>query len=509
MLQKEKIIEKLKLKDYNKELEGILLNKNFSKETKNLLLSMLYKIENSYEDYKKIKVIVPTKKEFLEELISIIEKDCKEIDITKPNIEIEDDILNGKKSISIKKEQKIITYQNELALLQAIYKLNSNNFNIDIKNNKMASNISTLLNIGEGIAKSEIIRDFDGWSWNCMTVEIEDHVANLVYQCMNYALGYEQLNKCKNMNINDIETLLKEKYKNALAEKIIKTLIQLSILYAIKQDPDKCKIYEDIREILQETFEEMNDKKKYIETITEQKKKAIKEIEKIDKYLNDDILLKKEYIKQNEKLPQNKRVFSLSEFSENIHNKREKLTNEIEELTQKLKPRNYVRLKAKIEKDLNVIQELNFETPDIESYEIEFVNLILRALSFQIEKIENKREIIDKVYMLRYLKFLNISETKTIGEVCSKQIEKTEKNLITKGCNLKTLVIFSESVDENYKIYKNIFDTKIIDLESAYIEIDNNNKMLIYDENSLEKKVEIPEFKEIIVKYNKKIKIFM
>lgn len=73
-MEKEKIIQKLKLKDYNEKLEQILVNKTFSKDTKNLLSSMMYKVENSYEDYKKTKVEVASKKEFLEELIEIIRK---------------------------------------------------------------------------------------------------------------------------------------------------------------------------------------------------------------------------------------------------------------------------------------------------------------------------------------------------------------------------------------------------------------------------------------------------
>ena len=86
---KEKLIAKLNIKDYNKELENILQKKTFSKTVKNLLLSMLYKIENSYEDYKKTNVEVASKKEFLEELIEIIKRDCKEIKIIKPKIEEE------------------------------------------------------------------------------------------------------------------------------------------------------------------------------------------------------------------------------------------------------------------------------------------------------------------------------------------------------------------------------------------------------------------------------------
>ena len=43
------------LKDYNNELEKVLEGKSFSQEVKNLLLSMLYKVEISYADYKKNK----------------------------------------------------------------------------------------------------------------------------------------------------------------------------------------------------------------------------------------------------------------------------------------------------------------------------------------------------------------------------------------------------------------------------------------------------------------------
>ena len=47
-MEKRKILSKLNIdiKDYNNELEKILENKLFSYDVKNLLLSMLYKIEN-------------------------------------------------------------------------------------------------------------------------------------------------------------------------------------------------------------------------------------------------------------------------------------------------------------------------------------------------------------------------------------------------------------------------------------------------------------------------------
>ena len=45
-MSKDDILTKFKTKDYNNELEEILERKEFSNDVKNLLLSMLYKIEN-------------------------------------------------------------------------------------------------------------------------------------------------------------------------------------------------------------------------------------------------------------------------------------------------------------------------------------------------------------------------------------------------------------------------------------------------------------------------------
>lgn len=504
-MDKEKIIRKLKMKDYNEKLEEILANKTFSKDAKNLLSSMLYKVENSYEDYKKTKVEVPSKNEFLEELITIIGNDCKEIEIAKINSE-ENSIPQGKKSITIKEEQKIVTYQNELALLKAIYELNTNKFNKET--DELAEKLVLLaLSDGEQTSKAEIIRDFDGWSWNVMTSEIENYIPNLIYQAIVYLLGYNTLNQNKNIGLKDLEMLLKEKYKTPLVEKIIKSATSVSISNYIKSNAEEKRALRKIKRDLQKRLKLMEDKKTYIEEITNQKKKYVKEIEKIDKYINDDIELKTEYIRQNERLPQDQRVFSLSDFSEKIEARRDFLENEIKSLTEKLKPQNFVKEKEKVEKKLNLIKEISEE--NIEKITKEYIELVLKAINSQIEKLETKKEIIDKIYVLRYLKLINVDEEIKAGDLCAKQFENVEKRLITTGCNLKVLNIFSHDIAENYKIYKNIFNTKIIDLDSAYIEISKENFVRIYDENSLEKEEKNSKFKELIVRYNKKTKLFI
>lgn len=500
-MEKEKIIEKLKLRDYNKELEEMLASKPFSKDAKNLLSSMLYKIENSYEDYKKIKVEVPAKKELLEELLEIIAVDCDEIEIVKPE---ENLIPEGKKSIAIKKKQKIVTYQNELALIQAIYDLhNKNNECNDEELSKRA--FSQVLQEGEKNSRSEIIRDFDGWSWNVMIGEIGNYISNIIYQNFVYLVGFKEFNE--NIKLEEFEKLLKEKYNQELADKIINTAMQLAIIEYIKEKPEENEKLEKLEKQLNKQLSLMEEKNIYVEKITNQKKTYIKEIEQIDKYANDDLKLKREYIKQNEKLPQEQRVFSLSDFSEKIEDRRNFLQIEVRKLTEKLKPQNYVKEKNEIEKEINFIKEIKI---DNEKEVIKkFIELCLKAINMQSDKITVKKEVANKIAILRYLKQINIEAEKTVGDLCKKEFEKTEKKLITIGCNLKALNILSQDVAENYRIYKNIFNTKIIDLESAYIEISKDNMVQIYDENSLEKEEKIEEIKELFVKRDKKIKIFI
>ena len=75
-----------KFKDYNKELERILENKDFSQDAKSLLLSMFYKLEASYEDYYIVKRHCKTKQEYLENILENI-KNTRSIKLVKPTDE--------------------------------------------------------------------------------------------------------------------------------------------------------------------------------------------------------------------------------------------------------------------------------------------------------------------------------------------------------------------------------------------------------------------------------------
>ena len=122
-MAKEDIFSLINIKDYNNVLEQMLEKKDFSEDTKNLLLNMFYKIENSYEDYEKVKINVETKREYIKDLLEIIDS-TKKINLVKPSMEEAKVLVESNKSYIIDKEKREITvYQNEEALLKALFEL--------------------------------------------------------------------------------------------------------------------------------------------------------------------------------------------------------------------------------------------------------------------------------------------------------------------------------------------------------------------------------------------------
>lgn len=107
-MEKNKILTKLnlKIKDYNNELEKILDTKLFSFDVKNLLLSTLYKIENAYEDYQVSKVEVPSKEEYIENILRIIQDKCINIFLVKPDTEEAKQLQKKNKTYEIDTEKR-------------------------------------------------------------------------------------------------------------------------------------------------------------------------------------------------------------------------------------------------------------------------------------------------------------------------------------------------------------------------------------------------------------------
>lgn len=505
-MEKEKIIKKLNIKDYNNELEKILIKKTFPEEAKNLLLSMLYKIEDSYEDYKKVKVNVKLKKDILQEITQIISKKCDEIEIVNPNQKIENTA------------KKITTYLDERKLLSKVIELEQNKFEIDKNYELEGKYFEYALINGYIININEIIRDFDGWSWNNYVKNIENIEYNFIYQTILMLIENEILEEWKNGRKNSVERLRRILELNSSledAEKFLTLIFQISIIAYIKNNEDERKKLIEMQKNFEQKFREISNKKEYLQKILEKKKEIGKEIKDIEEIIENDINLKKEFIRRNQLLSAEERIFSLSDFVEILQNQKENLSLKLENYSNMMKPVNYVEEKVKINQRLNLLKNIELEEnveKKQEKFIQELIELTYRNMSKQLNKIEDKTKIKEMFYKIRYYKFVPINQNKFIKDIeeNNKILEDLEKKIITKACNLKVLTIFSKDIEINFKIIRKVLNTRIIDLEKVYFEIqkkDEKTIIRIYDENNLELE-EYADIKEVNVKLNKKIKLF-
>ena len=195
-MSKEDIFSKIQIVDYNNVLENVLEGKDFSSDVKNLLLDMFYKIENGYEDYKTIKVNVASKKIFLKKIVEIIQNKCKKIELIKPMSEYSKELEEKKVKYIVNKENGTIkVYHNERMVLEALIALNQNEITLDDKYKLYEKAITGILLTGDVISNSEVIRDFDGWSWGITPSQIINKNVNVIYQNMLILLGNSFIQK--------------------------------------------------------------------------------------------------------------------------------------------------------------------------------------------------------------------------------------------------------------------------------------------------------------------------
>ena len=504
-MEKEKLISKLNIKDYNNQLEKILSKKTFTEDTKNLLLSMLYKIENAYEDYKRVSVDAKTKREILEEILNIISNDCETIEIVK-----------SKESFCDIEKKKITTYLNVRKMLYEIYQISHNKFEVLNDYEIIKPAFEKTLNHGYSISSDEIIRDFDGWSWNIEPREIENILANLIYQILKMLIGQNVLEAWRTGTLDDyiikINDILTEKYKTELGEQLFKTILQVCILNVIQIEEERKRLIQKEKE-LQKEFNQIDNKKEYLEKLGRNKKQIIEKIKNIDDILNNDIKLKKEFIKRNEVLDMNHRIFSLSDLAEILENERKELINDLNKCSKKMEPLNFIKTKTEIENKLALLKELELEkqNKEILSTKVnELLNLVCKAIKIQIDNAEEKEEIIRLVYVIRYFGLIYISEKEQVKDKID--INLIQKLIITKACKQRIITIFSKNIKENYEIIKNILQTDIIELEKMYLKFilkDGKTLLEIYDEENMYNTIEIQNVEELNVKPNKKIKVFI
>lgn len=519
-MAKEDLFSKLNIKDYNNQLESILENKSFSEDTKNILLNILYKIETAYDDYKKVKVNVDLKKEILEEVIKIIKDNCNEIEIVKPKLNGETK-LEGKKYIIEKDNNKIISYPNEKNVFYALNHLKENHFILENKYKILKEPMEKLLNQGYIIDKEETIRDFDGWTWNILSNDIENHIYNLIYQNIKILFGNDFLKNAIEYNqtidfITEFEGKVNEICDEDNKFDISSLIYQIAILENIKNDIEKKENILEIKSLLKKELEEIENKKEYLQKLATSKKQIGKEIKDIDEKINNNKLLRESFVEENKLLKEEEKIFSLSEYSEILQEKRENLLKQLDEYSSLMKPLNFVKRKTSILKRYELLNEINFDA-NINEEEcrllISLQKNFLKLLNKKIKNIQSKKEILEYIYLFRYYKLIYIYNNKQIKDLeeLKEEIIKTEKHLITKACKLKAMNILCQDIEKNYELVSKILSYNIIELEDVSLEFkkpDKNIVLTIYDDDTIEDSIIYDGNEELNVKFNKKMKLF-
>ena len=509
----EKLLRKIHIKDYTNSLEKVLEEKNFSIDTKNLLLSMVYKNENSYKDYEKTKVQVCDKGEFLDEIIDIIKNDCNEIIVTNNPIE------ENKKFTVDKENGKIIALGNELTLLKSILVMGQEKISLAAEENILEPSISYFLNTANSANEVEVIRDFNGWSWDISSQDIENKQINIAFQTLVYLLDYEFIKNWINntSKLADylmlMENTLEENFGEQRAKQLVKIFCKIAIEEKSKKDKKELEVWEKLQRDSKIEFKKLENKSQYLEELTEEKKRITKQIEKIDKLTNNPELLKKEYNERNAKLPNKEKIFSVRQLANKLEVERQEYVEKIKECNNLIEPRGYVARKLEVEKKYEFLNSLELTSDKNEQYTIcNLCTLFLECFRIKVMKAAIKQDIVKYIYELRYYRFLmidNINSLKDLEELKQK-FEELIGVIYERARALNVIEDVTKDENANYEIISKIFDSKMIDLNNMVIETKvEDGKLFIeyYDTNILETTIELHSDKTI--KLNKKTKLFV
>lgn len=515
-----------KFKDYNNELEKILENKDFSKDSKNLLLSMFYKLETSYSDYETVKRNVKTKQEYLENILENI-KYCNSIVLIKPNTEEFEEFKNENKIFDVDlKLRKIRVIDNELDLLSSILELNNFKIYLDERYNLIRNSFPYILNTGNDMDNTEVLRDFNAFSWNINAEEIENIYVKLIYENLKFALSQNLIKKIEESSadfdlIKFIREDLEENNDKKTVDDFLNIIFKLSIIIYIEQSKIERKRLSEEYEVIEEDLETIKNKKEYINKIIDRKIELNKKIRSLDLILNNDELLVKEFNERNDNELYNK-IFNIKNFEEKLKRDRDRTLQKIEESNKKLDPKQYIEDKNRIQDDYKLLKDINFEK-NADNKKILFKELknlqkifIEKIIPKKIEKLDTKEELINLLYQIRYYNFIPYDKEKAVYEEIElrKLSENVAEILLNKFYNLKIINTISTNKVNDINIIKQILFTKIINLEEIYIEIikeEKSYKIYIYDDkDTLEviQEIELEFNKKDRIKLKKQIKLF-
>lgn len=475
-------------KDYNEQLVDIIEKKGFSEEAENLLLSMMYKIDDCYDNYKMVRREAPEEDKFEEKIVSDVLNNCEKIEIAVPGSILEKKLQQEKCTILMKanknkREKTVISLPSEKTLLYGISKVSLPFIPNNGSNEELA--IITTINIGKCIANAEVLRDFNGWTWSINEKEIESSECNIVYTLLSFLLGYQFF-----------DDFTVDKLKNAITPELFNELLKVSIQFYMSYDKEKNE--QIIKRIADDkkTLERMKNQERFVVEVTEEKKKKIAEIRKIDNILNNPQILRNEYFAYNNNRPDEQKIFSISHYAEMLQKSRIRLMNEINDINEKQNPSEFLRLRDNLQYEIKFYEEKT----DITRFE----KVFLRDFEIKIKNLKEKREIINAIYEVRYLRYL---------PNCKMRLNSIEEKLLKKALDYEVLVPIAENDTFDIRILKGIFNSQAICIEKLGIRVSaNDNKLIVelFDSDVMDNRyeVQLPEGSIVEVKRTKIMRIF-
>lgn len=510
-----------KFKDYNHILDQLLEKKNFSEDAKNLLLSMIYKIETSYKDYANIKGVFQKQNEFIDEIIKIISENCNYIFLIDPK---KDEVKILKKenvlAITDEREKRIYAYPTEQAILYGLFDIKPKCFYIPRNYYYIKNQLQRVLDSGSILNSTEVIRNFNGWSWNIAEDANIDYISNMIYQAIRMVLDEEFLKEWEN------DTTAKTDYIYELRKEIIEYYdkersngfyFALSrLLIAASSREAKLKLKDEYVKVLN-AYENMKDKTTYIYKISENKKKLNLEIENIDLLINNQSELLKEFKRRNRELPEDRKIFNVSDLVEILTVERNKYVNQIKHYNELVKPLNYAKLKNELSEKIKIMSVV-IEEKNLKDYIIAFQKEVIKCFVKDMENIKSKEDILEIIYKLRYYKKIRITPNEKVEDIpiLNNSVEKILKNLITIACKEKMFNIFCKDIEYNYRIIAKALDTTIANYEDVDISVKLVDKevleVTVYDNEIIDKKEEMIfpiSINDLDVKQKKRVSLYV
>ena len=535
--------------DYIYEVEKVLEKKKITNEIKSLVMDTLFKIEETYPNYKRVKVDVLEKKEYINQIIRALKM--------VENIEVmymqEKDVLKCVTKTMVDKNENgyydITIYQNNLSLLYALQTI----IHEEYGGNEIACSdtFTTILKYGGIYSDIEILRDFSGWNWNRNSIKNINIYHDIIYKNLLLILGIDKIIELKKTKqcIYFMKKYLLKKYKNKNVEKLIDIIKE--IIFVMGSEEERNIELEANKKII-EMYMAMKDIKKFTQTINEEKKKNNKLLAKYDKILNSHKVLEREYeeylknIEEKEGKPsktslnldkmldalesneeenigkiEKLETEDIERFSIEIFEKRKKTYNKNLELSKIGNPENYVQHKKLLEDKIRHI--LNYEKVKgnskkeeelLENLVLEFQKIVYDMLEDRIEVLYTNEEVIDEIYRQRYIRYQNVSKDKHIYQISDlyQKMDKILHLIVDKAMKFEVLEKVSEEENTNYAAVSPALKTEILFLEDVKISIYTGKTTLlcIYDGNVLIKEIELFDVdpKLISIPTKKKIKLF-